>query len=145
VHKYMGHEHKYMGHETANWGGRGLGYMLFNEHLCNQPCPCKVVVGPGARLCTLLEEWVLGVGMSTLGRKRLCTPRIGDSQVPTIRMSHTNCLQMAIKTLQFNIGASAHKYIGHEIANWWGWGGRRSEHCREVWVGGRRDAGCGSG
>jgi hypothetical protein len=26
----MGHEHKYMGHETANWGGRGLGYMLFN-------------------------------------------------------------------------------------------------------------------
>jgi hypothetical protein len=28
------------------------------------------------------------------------------------------------------IGAYAHKYIGHEIANWWGWGGRRSEHCR---------------
>ena len=26
--------------------------------------------GPGAQLCTLLEEWVLGVGMSTLGRKR---------------------------------------------------------------------------
>ncbi len=20
------------------------------------------------------------------------------------------------------IGAYAHKYIGHEIANWWGWG-----------------------
>jgi hypothetical protein len=37
----MGHEHKYMGHETANWGGRGLGYMLFNAHLCNQPCSCK--------------------------------------------------------------------------------------------------------
>jgi hypothetical protein len=33
----MGHEHKYMGHETANWGGRGLGYMLFNAYLCNQP------------------------------------------------------------------------------------------------------------
>jgi len=31
----MGHEHKYMGHETANWGGRGLGYMLFIAHLCN--------------------------------------------------------------------------------------------------------------
>ena len=31
----MGHEHKYMVHETANWGGRGLGYMLFNAHLCN--------------------------------------------------------------------------------------------------------------
>ena len=26
---------------------------------------CKVVVGPGAQLCTLLEVWVLGVGMST--------------------------------------------------------------------------------
>ncbi len=45
---YMGHEHKYMGHETANWGGRGLGYMLFNVHLCNQPYYCKVVVGPGS-------------------------------------------------------------------------------------------------
>jgi hypothetical protein len=56
VHKYMGHEHKYMGHETANWGGRGLGYMLFNAYLCNQPCSCKVVVGPGAQLWTLLEE-----------------------------------------------------------------------------------------
>jgi hypothetical protein len=33
----MGHDHKYMGHETANWGGRELGYMLFNAHLCNQP------------------------------------------------------------------------------------------------------------
>ena len=66
MHKYMGHEHKYMGHETANWGGRGLGYMLFNAHLCNQPCSCKVVVGPGAQLCTQLEVWVLGVGMSKL-------------------------------------------------------------------------------
>ncbi len=28
---------------------------------------CDVVVGPGAQLCTLLEVWVLGVGMSTLG------------------------------------------------------------------------------
>ena len=114
-----------MGHETANWGGRGLGYMLFNAHLCNQPYYCKVVVGPGAQLCTLLEVWVLRVGMSTLGRKRLCTPRIGDPQVPMtlehprcgftapglilrqriqigmfrpIRLDHTNCLQVAIKT-----------------------------------------------
>ena len=84
------HEHKYMGHETANWGGRGLGYMLFNAHLCNQPCSCKVVVGPGAHLCTLLEEWVLGVGMSTLGHKRLCTPRIGDPQVP-MTLEHPRC------------------------------------------------------
>ncbi len=67
----MGHEYKYMGHETANWGGRGLGYMLFNAHLCNQPCYCQVVVEPGAQLCTLLEVWVLGVGMSTLGHKRV--------------------------------------------------------------------------
>jgi hypothetical protein len=28
---------------------------------------CKVVVGPGAQLCTQLEVWVLGVGMSKLG------------------------------------------------------------------------------
>ena len=31
------------------------------------------------------------------------------------------------------IGAYVHKYIGHETdetANWWGSGGRRSEHCR---------------
>ena len=27
---------------------------------------CKVVVGPGAQICTLLEVGVLGVGMSTL-------------------------------------------------------------------------------
>ena len=121
----MGHEHNYMGHETANWGGRGLGYMLFNAHLCNQPYYCKVVVGPGAQFCTLLEVWVLRVGMSTLGRKRLCTSRIGDPQVPMtlehprcafaapglilrqriqigmfrpVRVDHTNCLQVAIKT-----------------------------------------------
>ena len=73
----MGHEHKYMGHETANWGGRGLGYMLFIAHLCNHHTSYKVVVGLGAQICTQLEVWVLGVGMSTLGRKRLCTPRFG--------------------------------------------------------------------
>jgi hypothetical protein len=28
---------------------------------------CEVVVGPGTQRCTLLEVWVLGVGMSTLG------------------------------------------------------------------------------
>ncbi len=42
----MGHEHRYMGHETTNWGGRGLGYMLFNAHLCNQPSYCQVVGKP---------------------------------------------------------------------------------------------------
>ena len=28
---------------------------------------CEVVAGPGAQLCRLLEVWVLGVEMSTLG------------------------------------------------------------------------------
>jgi hypothetical protein len=78
----MGQDHKYMGHETVNWGGRGLGYTLFNTNLCNQPYYYKVVVGPGTQFCTLLEVWVLRVGVSTLGRKRLCTSRIRDSQVP---------------------------------------------------------------
>jgi hypothetical protein len=54
----MGHEHKYMGHETANWGGRGLGYMFFNVYLCNQQYYWEVVVGPGAHLCPPLR----GVG-----------------------------------------------------------------------------------
>jgi len=27
-------------------------------------------------------------------------------------------------------GAYTHKYIGHEIGNWWGWDGRRLDHCR---------------
>ncbi len=54
----MGHEHKYMGHETANWGGRGLGYMLFNAHLCNQPSYCQS--GGGAEGTAL--NIVRGVG-----------------------------------------------------------------------------------
>ncbi len=41
---------------------------------------CQVVVGPGAQLCTLLEGWVLGVGMSTLDAQTVCTPRIGASK-----------------------------------------------------------------
>ncbi len=103
--------------------------MLFIAHLCNHIL-LQSGGGPGAQLCTLLEEWVLGAGMSTLGRKRLCTPRVGDPQVPMtlehprcgfaasdliprqraqigmfrpIRLDHTNCLQVAIKTLQFNL------------------------------------------
>jgi hypothetical protein len=39
--------------------------MLFNTHLCNHHSSWKVVVGLGAQICTLLEVWVLGVGMST--------------------------------------------------------------------------------
>jgi hypothetical protein len=34
--------------------------------ICVVTYTCKVVVGPGAQLCTLLEVWVLGVGMVTL-------------------------------------------------------------------------------
>ena len=41
--------------------------MLFNAPLCNHLLLQKVVVGPGTQFCTLLEGWVLGVGMSTLG------------------------------------------------------------------------------
>jgi hypothetical protein len=74
----MGHEHKYMGHETANWGGRGLGYMLFIAHLCNHIL-LQSGGGTWTQFCTRLEVWVLGVGMSTFGRKRLCTPGIGGS------------------------------------------------------------------
>ena len=32
----------------------------------SSPYYCKVVVGLGSQFCTLLEVWVLGVGMSTL-------------------------------------------------------------------------------
>jgi hypothetical protein len=37
----------------------------------------------------------------------------------------------AMRTLLHRIymGAYAHKYVGHETANWWGWGGLRSAHC----------------
>ena len=107
--------------------------MLFIAHLCNH-IPLQVVVGLGAQLCNLLEGWVLVVGMSTIGHKQRCSPRIGDPQVPMtlkhdpvtssgksapgpdprirhrtqigmfrpIRIDHTNCLQVAIKSIQFN-------------------------------------------
>jgi len=58
-------------------------------HICVITYYYKVVVGGGTQLCTLLEVWVLRVGMSTLGHKRLCTPRIGDSQVPKT-LDHDN-------------------------------------------------------
>ena len=63
--------------------------MLFIAHLCNHIL-LQSGGGPGAHLFTLLEEWVLGVGMSTLGRKRLCTPRVGDPQVP-MTLEHPRC------------------------------------------------------
>jgi hypothetical protein len=92
----------------------------------------EVVVGPGTQFCTLLEVWVLGVGMSSLARKRMYTEDRG-LQVPmtqehgpvtssvkdtpgsdprircriqigmfrSIRVDHTNCLQVVIKTHSF--------------------------------------------
>ncbi len=55
----------------SNLGGvvRIRLYIIY-AYLFNHHTSYKVVVGLGAQLCTLLEVWVLGVGMSTLGRKR---------------------------------------------------------------------------
>ncbi len=44
--------------------------MCYLWRICAITYYCKVVVGPGTQLCRLLDGWVLGVGMSTLGRKR---------------------------------------------------------------------------
>jgi hypothetical protein len=43
--------------------------------LCNAHVYILLQSGGGtwSQVCTLLEVWVLRVGMSTLGRKRLCT------------------------------------------------------------------------
>ena len=43
---------------------------------------CKVVVGPGTQFCTLLEVWVLGVGMSTLGAQTALYAEDRGLQVP---------------------------------------------------------------
>jgi hypothetical protein len=98
-------------------------------HICVITYCCKVVVGPGAQLCTLLEVWVLGVGMSKLGaqtdvRRGSGAPSTDDpgawqhligpdfpsietrqlgrgfqiGMFRTIRVDHTNCLQVDIKT-----------------------------------------------
>jgi hypothetical protein len=42
----------------------------------------KVVVGPGAQFCTLLEVWVLGVGMSTLDTETALYTEDRGLQVP---------------------------------------------------------------
>ena len=66
---------------TSSLGGvvRIRLYIIY-AHLCNHHTSYKVVVGLGAQLCTPLEVWVLGVGMSTLGTQTVCTPRIGGSK-----------------------------------------------------------------
>ena len=53
-------------------------YVIY-AYLCNHILR-QSVVGPGAQLCTLLEVWDLGVGMSTLGTQTVRTPRVGGSK-----------------------------------------------------------------
>ena len=50
---------------------------------------CKVVVGPGAQLCALLEVWVLGVGMLTLDTKTSLYSEDRGLQVP-MTLEHGN-------------------------------------------------------
>jgi hypothetical protein len=105
----------------------GLGYILSNEYLCNHMMKQSCGV---TQVCTLLEVWVLGVGMSTLGAQTALYTEDRTLQVPmvldhgpvtssgksapgpdprirhgiqigmfrTIRVDHTNCLQVDIKT-----------------------------------------------
>ncbi len=40
--------------------------LCYLMRICEITYTCGVVVGLGAQLCTQLEVWVLGVGMSTL-------------------------------------------------------------------------------
>jgi hypothetical protein len=58
---------------------------------------CKVVVGLGVHLCTLLEVWVLGVGMSTLDTQTSLYAEDRGLQVPmTLEYDNivgTQCLQ----------------------------------------------------
>ena len=51
-------------------------------HICVITYYCKVVVGSGAQLCTLLEVWVLGVGMSTLDSQTALYAEDRGLQVP---------------------------------------------------------------
>ena len=106
-------------------------YIIY-AHLCNHHTSYKVVVGLGAQLCTQLEVWVLGVGMSKFGSQTVVHqgsgapstdgpgawqhligpdfPSIETRQLGRgfqigmfrpIRVDHTNCLQVAIKTHSF--------------------------------------------
>jgi hypothetical protein len=50
--------------------------------ICVITYTCKVVVGPGAQLCAVLEVWVLGVGMSTLGTQKRMYAEYRGLQVP---------------------------------------------------------------
>jgi hypothetical protein len=58
-------------------------------HICVITYYWKVVVGPGAQLCTLLEVWVLGVGMSTLDAQTSLYVEDRGIQVPMV-LEHVN-------------------------------------------------------
>jgi hypothetical protein len=96
-----------------------LNYMYMSVICCYLMRICaityyyKVVVGPGSQICTLLEVWVLGVGMSTLDAQMGLYAEDRGLQVPMslehfqidmfrpIRVDHTNCLQVDIKIHSF--------------------------------------------
>jgi hypothetical protein len=109
--------------------------LCYLMRICVITYTCEVVVGPGTQICTLLEVWVLGVGMSTLGAQTAPYAEDRGIQVPMtldhrpvtssgkaapgpdprirhriqivmfrpIRVDHTNCLQVAIKTHSFMV------------------------------------------
>ncbi len=62
--------------------------MLFIAHLCNHIL-LQSGGGTWAQLCTLLEVWVLGVGMSTLGAQTSLYAEDRGLQVP-MTLEHGN-------------------------------------------------------
>ena len=62
--------------------------MLFLR-ICVITYYCKVVVGPGSQLCTLLEVWVLGVGMSTFDSQTTLYDEDRGLQIP-MSLEHGN-------------------------------------------------------
>ena len=78
------HEHISIWDTKLQTGGvvRVRLYVIECALVCVITYYCKVVVGPGAQLCTLLEVWVLGVGMSTLGAQTSLYAEDRGLQVP---------------------------------------------------------------
>ena len=62
--------------------------MVFNVHLCNHIL-LQSGLGPGTHLCTLLEVWVLGVGMSTIDDRTSLYVKDRGFQVP-MTLEHGN-------------------------------------------------------
>ena len=79
-----------------------------------QACVGSVCVGGTALMCRGRECARLG---SATRRVSFYAPLVGGG----LRLSGPS---------SGGNGSVRVKYIGHEIANWWVWGGRRSEHCR---------------